>query len=357
MSNETLIQRDIDFCKNQCPDIFDEELVIQLKKALHQYYHTQNASLHVNTYLKDLGIPQIILFDILANRFPLVLTAQKIIQNAIVDKTSNQPEITIIDLGIGRGIQIMRILEALQLKSHKKITIIGIDIVKEAIEYTQSGIQEFAKRTDVQIDFYAIIKPIEKLYIDELSPLIPTNNMIIVNASLALHHLQEISDREKVFQMVKKLQPSLFSIIEPYADTFTANREKRMLNSYIHFTCLYDYISTLDLKNEEKKALKTFFYNDFSDTIIHSDNSRFEKYEPGPIWMQRGIQTGFHTVDTDCSKFILDHIEISKNDQLLELNDTTDGPHISANKFKSTNENFISFRYKNHDVLSVILFE
>ena len=48
-----------------------------------------------NTYLRNLEIPQILLFDILANRFPLVIEAQNIIGRALVESVKEKTHITL----------------------------------------------------------------------------------------------------------------------------------------------------------------------------------------------------------------------------------------------------------------------
>ncbi|MFZ9661299.1 MAG: GRAS family protein [Chitinophagaceae bacterium] len=340
MDLDQQIEKDFLTCRNKFPDVFDKDLASQLKTALSQYYTSSDKLQNVHTYLKELAIPQIVLFDILANRFPLVLGAQKIVQQKITEKSKGANQITIVDLGVGRGIQILRIIEALASQGNTNINIIGIDIIKDALEFTQLKLNEFAKTTNIQIQFHPILASIEHVTAQQIHQLIPPHNeLTFVNASLAIHHLQEIHAREKLFKTVSQLQPDLFSIIEPYADTFTSNREQRMLNSYIHFTCLYAYINTLELSEEEKRGLKAFFYNDFSDTIINSEEARYEKYEPGLNWMQRGIEFGFKTINANCNELTIANIDIVKNRDAKTL------------------QEFISFRYRNWDVLSVLLFE
>lgn len=66
---------------------------IQLKKSNWIPEMTQN------TYLKEFEIPQILLFDLLTNKFPLVTACQKITEKAFLKEASGYRELCILDIG------------------------------------------------------------------------------------------------------------------------------------------------------------------------------------------------------------------------------------------------------------------
>lgn len=68
-----------------------------------------------------------------------------------------------------------------------------------------------------------------------------TNNLV-VNASLALHHIQSSENREKVLGQIKAVKPIGFFLIEPNVDHFETAFLKRFYNCYNHFYALFQTI-------------------------------------------------------------------------------------------------------------------
>jgi hypothetical protein len=90
-----------------------------------------------NTYLKEFEIPQIVLFDLLTNKFPLVTACQQIAEKAFLKQASGKREICILDIGIGRGFQMMRLLDALQnIENIEKVNLICVEISTDSYNFT-----------------------------------------------------------------------------------------------------------------------------------------------------------------------------------------------------------------------------
>jgi len=277
----------------------DQQVLDDLKKALIYKAEGRSPVSIKNTYLQDLEIPQIVLFDILANRFPLVMNAQKIISNAILSVITFHENITILDLGIGRGLQITRILKEInQIKTIKTVTVIGVEIFKNAIDHTTALIPNLKKELHYQLEYHPINALVEDLDADFIRTLIPSNNQcLLINASLTLHHIQSEQDRLKLFQKIKSLNPSLVTLVEPNTNCFTNNFDERLLNVYEHFCALYGFINTLQLLPEEKKGLKQFFSTELFDAVALPDEHRFEKYNTSEAWLKTASEAGFNPFD------------------------------------------------------------
>jgi hypothetical protein len=272
----------------------DEELVNHFRRALRARFEGIVPEEIQNTYLKEFEIPQIRLFDILANRFPLVLEAQKLVENCIMELAKNQQQLCIVDLGIGRSVQMARVLNSLNAcKSLETVTLIGIEIQKESLEYSKNLIEDLKESLNFTLHFYPINRAIEEIAFDELRQLIPSGNCkLVVNASLALHHVQSIETRTRILSNFASLNPDLLTLIEPNVNCFTNDFEERCMNAYEHFGALYAYINTLELKEEEKKGLKQFFSNELFDAIALPDQYRFEKYDLSQHWADLGKSFG-----------------------------------------------------------------
>jgi len=290
------IQKQIDRCVTSFNFEADEHILNDLRKALQYKLEERSPEEIKNTYLKNLEIPQIVLFDILANRFPLVMNAQRIVNNVILEKSTSHESITILDLGIGRGVQIKKILSSLnQLKEIKEVTVIGVEIYHDALEYTTSLMHEIKKELNYLLTFLPINNAVENIDAKSLKSMIPSSSScLLVNASLTLHHIQAENDRLALFQKLKTLNPDLLTIIEPNTDCFTDNFDQRLLNVYEHFSALYRFINTLELLPKEKKGLKQFFSTELFDAVALPNAHRFEKYNRSEAWIKTAQQAGFH---------------------------------------------------------------
>ena len=277
----------------------DKQVLEDLRKALIYREEGRSPESVKNTYLKDLEIPQIVLFDILANRFPLVMNAQKIISNAIISIISSHENITILDLGIGRGLQITRILKEInQIKTIKTVTVIGVEIFKAALEHTIAVISDLKKELNYHLEFHPINTLVEDLDAELIKKLIPaTNHCLLINASLTLHHIQSEENRLLLFQKLKSLNPSLLTLVEPNTNCFINDFDERLLNVYEHFCALYGFINTLDLLQEEQKGLKQFFSTELFDAVALPDEHRFEKYNTSEAWIKTSSEAGFRPYD------------------------------------------------------------
>ena len=272
----------------------DEELVNHLRRALHARFQGIPPEQVQNTYLKEFEIPQIRLFDILANSFSLVLEAQKLVGKCIISLANNQRHLCLIDIGIGRSVQMARILQSLNECKHiETVTLIGIEIQKDSLEFSKNLLDEMKKSLHFNLNFYPINQSIEEIGFDKIHGLIPSNNgKLIINASLALHHVQSIETRTRILSILASLNPDLLTLIEPNVNCFANDFEERCMNAYEHFGALYAYINTLALKDEEKKGLKQFFSNELFDAIALPDEYRFEKYDLSNNWCALGKSFG-----------------------------------------------------------------
>jgi len=291
-----------------------------------------------NTYLKQQEVSQIVLFDILANRFPLVLTAQHIVEEAILSKLEGRKHICIIDIGIGRGIQMLRLLKKIDQKLQPDSAhLIGIELTQDAALFTDNLLKERASDFSFELKHSILNIAAELITADLLKEYISENcDSPIVNASLTLHHIQDNQQRKRLMDELKAIQPGLLTLIEPNAETMTDDSDERMLNASIHFDSLYKYADTLDLTNPEKNTLKTFFSNDFFDPIAYQDEYRFERLQSAETWIQTAQSAKFNVADLRPSY----------------LSDTIADVYVERNSL-----GFIRFGFASTPLLSVMAFE
>jgi len=337
-SNEEVLKKALEqtaTCWKKFPHLTDTDFISDFTQCLHWRYEGQPSAEAMNTYLKEFEIPQAFLFDILANRFPLVLSSQTLLISTICTAASGHKQITLLDLGCGRGEQLVRILHALnELPELRKVTVIGTEILESSLDFCASYLVSVSHRFRFNLEFRALSGPVENMIRESVHDLIPEQSgALLINASLLMHHVQQVEKRRAIFELLYSLQPALLTMVEPDTDCFTDDANQRILNAYEHFGSLYTYISTLPVNASERKGLKQFFRNELYDTLVLSDTHRFEKYIRGEDWISLAAEAGF----------------VSK-----PVSGLASLPEVPGIKIEERPAGYVSFSFQGSDILSVI---
>jgi hypothetical protein len=282
-------------CWEKFPHLTDTDFVTDFTQCLYWRYEGRPSEEAMNTYLKEFEIPQAFLYDILANRFPLLLGAQALLLSRIKETAAKHRHICLLDLGCGRGEQLVRILNALnEVTDLKSVTVIGTELQTVSLDFCASYVASVSHRFRYTLQFKPLAGALEDLTKEQVDALLPAEyGALLINASLVLHHVQQLEQRRRLFALLHSLKPALLTLVEPDTNCFTDDEEQRLLNAYEHFGSLYSYISTLPVNAAERKGLKQFFRNELYDTVVLPDSHRFEKYLPGDQWMELATAAGF----------------------------------------------------------------
>ncbi len=246
-------------------------------------------------YLKQYEIPQIILFDILINKLPFVKYAHAITNKAIARSLEGSKRAVLLDVGIGRGLQTIGLLNLLKTNSTlKELTIVGIELAEDAMQSAKDSISKAVADVPFKVDFVPIVALMEKLDPTILKNAIPAeHDELIVNSSLTLHHIYSKQDRKMFFQQMKEIKADSIFLTEPDSDHFTDNWEARLQNAYTHYQAVFEVIDQLDITAQEKNGLKLFFGREIDDVVGNSEDQRFEKHELGETWVGYLKAAGF----------------------------------------------------------------
>lgn len=287
--NSTTLQNLIKIC-NERRGSHSQNLIADLMIKALQNLMDEDAE-HEHIYLKNTEVPQIELFAKLIEKFPFVKYSQIIANSAILDAIGNESEVTIMDIGIGQGVQMMHVLQAANNKSTlKTVNIIGIEPFADALNTAQENINNLKQLLNFQVNFYAINQFIEEINFSEL---VTGTCKLIVNASLALHHIQSAEKRNTVLADIKSLNPFLFLLIEPNVNHMEVDINKRFEHCYNHYYNLFLVIDKLPIEDNEKYILKRFFGREIEDVLGKNEWDRYEKHEMANTWIQRLQKAGF----------------------------------------------------------------
>lgn len=279
-------------CLDGLSDDSEKFLSTLFIRSLKSYIGETSVNEHI--YLKNYEIPQIQLFDILIRKFPFVNMGHEVTNAAIINLLKNKTEATILDIGIGQGTQIKKLLSALpETGSLKQIRIIGIEPFSDALKRTEFSLRQEFDHLPFRTEFIGICKFIEDLEASEISKIIDNHPNLIINASLALHHIQTLEKRNQVIRNLRQLNPIAFFLTEPNVDHFEPDFYRRFQNCYRHFHHIFQVIDLLNIETIDKNGLKLFFGREIEDIIGKNNIDRFEKHEPAFRWIEKLKHNGF----------------------------------------------------------------
>lgn len=266
-----------------------------IAKAMRKHFEDEQSNEHI--YLQKFEIPQIRLFELLIQQFPLANLSQHCVNTLLADTLAKHSNPVLMDIGIGTGMQVSNIIEQLLRNPDcqvKNLTVVGIEPYGEALKATKQNITSVSQKATFSINLMTKEAFIERLSFDEICQLLPSKyDGLYVNASFALHHIQTAEDRKLVFENLKKLKVDAFVLSEPNSNHFEKNYQKRFENCVNHYGTLFKIIDTLEITNQEKAALKLFFSREIDDVLGNTENVRVEKHYATEQWVSLFEETGF----------------------------------------------------------------
>lgn len=266
-----------------------------LAKAMRKHLVVGQSQEHI--YLQRFEIPQIRLFELLIQQFPLANLSQHCTNTLLIDALVNHTNPVLMDIGIGTGFQVSNIIEGLSKKSGNKIkclTIVGIEPFADALKMTETNVRRVSENAPFEVKLIVKEAFIEQMSQDELCQMLPAEyDGLYINASFALHHIQQLAQRKAVFETLKNLNVDAFVLSEPNSNHFEPAYQKRFQNCVNHYGVLFQIIDTLPITTTEKAALKLFFSREIDDVLGNTEEVRVEKHFATEQWVQLFEETGF----------------------------------------------------------------
>jgi hypothetical protein len=298
-----------------------------LTKAMRKHLMVGQSQEHI--YLQRFEIPQIRLFELLIQQFPLANLSQHCTNTLLIDALVKHSNPVLMDIGIGTGFQVSNIIEGLAKKSDNQIkclTVVGIEPFVDALRMTEANIRRASEHAPFEIKLIVKEAFIEQMTQEQLHAMLPAQyDGLYVNASFALHHIQQMDQRKAVFEILKNLHVSAFVLSEPNSNHFEPSYQKRFQHCVNHYGVLFQIIDTLPINTTEKAALKLFFSREIDDVLGNTEEVRVEKHFATEQWVQLFEETGF-ALQKRAASF-----------NYLELNGTTlktDLPNRYATEFR-----------------------
>jgi hypothetical protein len=255
-----------------------------------------------NLYLSHFEVPQIELFNLLADRVPQVAMTTEIANGCIAQAIAHQAHPTLIDVGIGTGRQIVGLLESLHARGQlpNQMRVIGIEPSQLCLGLAHDNLRQAAARLGVALSFHGLRNVAEGLTADDWAQLAALcTDHPAINASFALHHVADIDGRDvrdDVLLRLRSLHPAVLVLAEPDVHHLEHGFLARFDNCWRHFAITFAAIDQLEIPRSDQDALKVrFFGREIADILGNPEDMRSERHERASSWLARLERTGYRT--------------------------------------------------------------
>ena len=239
-------------------------------------------------------------FNILMSATPLIIFGDETITHVLVNELKDRPNIHIVDLGIGAGVQWFGFFAKIAQHGIHKIRITGTDLPIQGDDpqvRVGDALRQQAQLHGIDVEYSHLTESLEVF--DPIRLQLREDETVIFNVALVLHHLQETT-RNDVLQKIYAQKPHLVTMIEPDSEHHNLPYLPRVLEAVRHYGNVFDMFSILlaDNYQTERTILEQVFFGREIINILSLDDSvRFERHERLLSWIKRMITHGFIPFD------------------------------------------------------------
>jgi SAM-dependent methyltransferase len=276
---------------------------LQMGLFINAIRHRLNHTHAENLYLLSDTEQQIRMFNLMAEKFPVVRFAQDVTAQIFLARLAREKSVVILDIGMGTGQQVTRLIRQIHALYPQltEISILGIEPSTHSIQQAKENFKALTDESPIAVSFTAITKTVEQLDEEEWQQLAAqiqkTTGPLLINASFALHHVQPVDFRTVLFQRLKSLNPAQLVIIEPYGDYTSPNLLTRFENAWHHYGLTFKAIDMIDAEESEKSAIKRIFFGREMVDVL-AEGGRVEQFETAEMWSERCVNAGFQLCTT-----------------------------------------------------------
>ncbi len=287
-----------------------------------------------NIFVQEFDIPQTELFYSMAEAVPFVYAghflANQYLEQAVMDHRS----FTILDIGIGNGGQVKRLLDILAGNQDKleSVQIIGLDPLEKNLAEARSRLEKAKKDYPFEVEFQPLCSLVEKLKDDDFESIRErSKGNLVVNSAFTFHHtshpLNDQETRTELLRRLASLKPRILTLVEPNSNHDTEELVKRVHHSWEHFGNVFALVDEADIDSSHKYLIKgKFFAREIRDIFGVSDHFRCERHELYDSWLLRLFKAGYKPFDVaELSVQLPPYCQYDVSEGLVRLNynDTT----------------------------------
>jgi hypothetical protein len=287
-----------------------------------------------NIFVQEFDIPQTELFYSMAEAIPFVYVGHNLANHYLEQAVRDLRSFTILDIGIGNGGQVKRLLDTMAGSGKKldSVRVIGLDPVEKNLSEAGSRLETAGRDYPFKLDFQPLCNLLENLEEADYESIrrISEGNLII-NSAFTFHHtghpLNDQQARTDLLKRLASLQPRALTLVEPNSNHDTEELVKRVHHSWEHFGNVFALIDEAAIDSSHKYLIKgKFFAREVQDIFGVSDHFRCERHELYDSWLLRLFKAGYKPIEPDEISIELPaycRYTVSEGLVRLNYNDTT----------------------------------
>ena len=282
-----------------------------------------------NIFVQEFDVPQTELFYSMAEAVPFVYVGHDLANQALVQAVRDLSFFTILDIGIGNGGQVKRLLDILAGKGGKlkAVQVIGLDPVEKNLADACTRLEQAEKNYPFKVDFQPLCSLVEELTDNDFQSIRESSKgNLIINSAFAFHHtshpLNDPQARTELLGRLSSLKPRLLTLVEPNSNHDTEELTKRVHHSWEHFGNVFALVDESGIDVSHKYLIKgKFFAREIRDIFGVSDHFRCERHELYDSWLLRLFKVGFKPVDLgEISVTLPPYCQYDVSEGLVRLN-------------------------------------
>lgn len=246
-------------------------------------------------------------FELLRLRTPLIPFGYAAANRALLDAMSGAGDVTLLDVGIGRGGQVRALLKNPRARRWiRSLHVIGVEPdsspdVGGALQTANANVLSAAREAGIEATFAGIGKLAEELTPEDIAAAGP-RGLLLANCSLSLHHvgLREHGaprDRSDVLGTIREAGFQSIVLLEPDTNHDEDDLPLRFLYAYRHYGTLARSLYATMSPSDAFLVWSEFFAEEIRNVIAHDGARRVERHEEAERWIERLAATGW-TADT-----------------------------------------------------------
>jgi len=287
-----------------------------------------------NIFVQEFDVPQTELFYSMAEAVPFVYVGHDLANQILGKAVQDLDFFTILDIGIGNGGQVKRLLDGLAGRGGelKAVQVIGLDPVEKNLAEARRRLERAGKDYPFKVDFQPLCSLVEEVTDEDFQSIRESSKgNLIINSAFAFHHtghpLNDPRARTELLRRLASLNPRLLTLVEPNSNHDTEELTKRVHHSWEHFGNVFALVDESGIDVSHKYLIKgKFFAREIRDIFGVSDHFRCERHELYDSWLLRLFKAGFKPVDLGAIPVKLPpycQYDISEGLVRLNYNDTT----------------------------------
>ncbi len=266
--------------------------------ALTRRLESEHAA-EINLYLRQFEMPQISLFNLLAQSLPTVSLSVAVSNHLLCGFLGGWDEVALLDVGIGTGRQEVAVLHELAARGElpRRLTVFAVEPDAQSLREAEEALGLAARQYGVALDFHGLNLVAEELEDEHWSLFGSAGGPLVVHGAFAAHHIRNrvpgYCSRAEFFRKLRLLSPLAVVLCEPSSDHHTHLVGERFENCWRHFGLTFDLIDRSGLPPREAAAIKMFFAREIQDILGNGEDNRCERHESVGTWVERLRRAGF----------------------------------------------------------------